>query len=74
MTLCDAFTIYTRKLHRATMRPFLAYRVVNAANDFTRALSPSLRADTQAAGFDPFSPAVCFSIPSHDAQHNAVTR
>ncbi len=39
MTLADAFTIYTRRLHRKTLRPFLAYRVVNAANS-NRASSP----------------------------------
>lgn len=72
MTLTDAFHIYTRKLHRATLRPFLGWRVVNAANTNTHALlsTPLSRMEPQEAGFHSLGLASCFcSIPSHDA-HN----
>lgn len=37
MTLSDAFTAYAGNLHSRTLRPFLGFRVLNAANTNTRA-------------------------------------
>jgi hypothetical protein len=38
MTLSDAFHTFAAALHSKTMRPHLAYSVVNAANDNRGAL------------------------------------
>jgi hypothetical protein len=65
MTLCDAFTIHTRKLHFRTLRPYLAFRVCNAANTNS---APLPRAG---GGLIPATPT---NFPSvvHDASHKGI--
>ena len=46
MTLQDALTNYTARLHSAAVRPFLGFRIRNADNDLRRVgfSTPSARA------------------------------
>ena len=55
MTLADAFAAYTARAHSNTMRPFLAYRVSNAANTNSRTATLS-RACAAGATLSPLSP------------------
>jgi hypothetical protein len=67
MTLQDAFTSYTARLHTAAMRPFLGWHVVNAANTNCRAPLSALaggRASSRPA------PQTLFD-PIHAASHTA---
>jgi hypothetical protein len=66
MTLQDAFTSYTARLHRKALRPHLGWRVVNPDNDLRARLS--LRA-AQGDGVSlPSAPSpTIFSVNAHGA-------
>lgn len=71
MTLQDAYAIYVAKTHFRTLRRYLAWRVLNAANSNTRAptVLPSLsRAETEGAGINPLAPSIC-PINAHASAH-----
>jgi hypothetical protein len=72
MTLQDAFTSYTARLHRNAMRPHLGWRVVNPDNDLRARLS--LRA-AQGDGVPlPSAPSpTIFQTVSHAALHTGET-
>ena len=70
MTLQDAYAIYVAKTHFRTLRRYLAWRVLNAANTNTRAASLPLRAETEGAGINPLAPSIC-QINTHTPAHNA---
>jgi hypothetical protein len=71
MTLSDAFAHFTAHLHSKTLRPFLGWRVCNAALQDSRTARPS-RACAAGEAFDPrVSPNPLQNV-SHDAQVTQV--
>ena len=68
MTLADAFAHFTAHLHSKTLRPFLGWRVCNAANTHSRPARLS-RACAAGEAFDPrVSPNPLQNV-SHDAPY-----
>jgi hypothetical protein len=52
MTLCESLAHFAAHLHSKTLRPFLGWRVCNAANTNSRTARPS-RACAAGEAFDP---------------------
>jgi hypothetical protein len=71
MTLADAFAAFTAHLHSKTLRPFLGWRVCNAANTNSRTASLS-RACAAGEAFDPRVSPNSLQIVSHDAHITQV--
>ena len=72
MTLQDAFTSYTARLHRKAMRPHLGWRVVNPDNDLRRTVS--LSGDVRKGCGFPSRPQPTISqTVSHAALHTGET-
>ena len=68
MTLCESLAHFTAHLHSKTLRPFLGWRVCNAANMNSRTARPS-RACAAGEAFDPrVSPNPLQNV-SHDAPY-----
>jgi hypothetical protein len=68
VTLADAFAHFTAHLHSKTLRPFLGWRVCDAANTNSRTARPS-RACAAGEAFDPrVSPNPLQNV-SHDAHY-----
>ena len=71
MTLQDAYDIHVAKMHLRTIRRFLGWRVLNAANTNTRAVSPlPLRGQTGEAAPSGAASPIC-QIDTHSPSHNA---
>jgi hypothetical protein len=68
MTLADAFAHFTAHLHSKTLRPFLGWRVCNAANTNSRTARPS-RACAAGEAFDPRVSPNSLQNVSHDAPY-----
>ena len=76
MTLEEYARDFATHCARATLRPFLGWRVREVSNDI--ALRSTSFPRVERKGVQGFATLTCtptlVPIPSHDAQHNAVTR
>ena len=68
MTLCESLAAFTAHLHSKTLRPFLGWRVCNAANTNSRTARPS-RACAAGEAFDPRVSPNSLQNVSHDAPY-----
>ena len=72
MTLQDAYAIYVAKTHFRTLRRYLAWRVLNAANTNTRAVSPlPLRGQTGEAALSGAASPIC-QIDTHSPNSREI--